>query len=112
MKNLKITIFGFLIIALFSYCEKNENDLQFGETISKYETDSVYLSATDGLLNVEYEYDGYIHSLGDPIAKIYADESINPTTELSLVYYSTTVPIRKNLYWKVKRLTKNKINIR
>ena len=112
MKNLRLIIFGLLIIALFSYCEKNDNDLQLRETISDYKTDTVYFSMTDGLLNVEYEDDGSIHSLGKPIAKIYADENINPTTEIGIVYYSITVPIRKSLYWKVKRMTNNKINIR
>jgi hypothetical protein len=112
LKNLKLIIFGLLVIALFSYCEKDENDLRLGETISNYKTDTVYFSTTDGLLSVEYEDDGSIHSLGKPIAKIYADENINPVTEVGIVYYSITVPIRENLYWKVKKMTKNKINIR
>lgn len=112
MKNFKLIILGFLIFSMILGCSKDEEGLQFGETLSDFKTDSVYFSSTDGLLNVEYESDGHSTYLGNPIAIIFADENPNPITEIGIVYYSTTIPIRKNLYWKVKRLNMNIINIR
>ena len=88
-----------LLIVLLSNCEKADK-LEFGETQYDFQKDSVYQASSDGLLFVQIETDGLSWVNG---AIIYADNTPNPTEIIGEVPYfgSITLPIRKNLYWKV-----------
>jgi len=101
----------FLSVLLFANCNKNENELEInevkaslGETQKGFKVDSVYYTTTDGFLNVSVTEYGSPYALASVIAKIYADKFPNPSTEVGLVYYSTSLPLSKNTYWKVKNL--------
>ena len=83
-----------------------------GITQSNLKSDSIYKADTDGFLYVEFFWTKNGYELGAPTAKIYSDNSSNPTTLISLVYFNSTAPIKKGNYWVVKNLTSNILNIK
>jgi len=92
------------IVVLIANCSQDD-EFEFGSTISDFQTDSVYKTSSDGLLFVETISFGSPYATGQVTAKVYADQTSDPTTEIGIVHYSITLPLEKDIYWKVTRLT-------
>ena len=101
MKTIKLFTLSLisLVIILLSSCEKNDK-IEFGNTQSDFIADSIYKASSDGLLFVQIITDGLHWTSG---ATIYAGETNNPTDKIGEITYfgSITLPIKKNIYWKV-----------
>jgi hypothetical protein len=125
MKNISSILFLIFLICFFIQCEEpdtiineykeyneySSRPMEFGETIYDLKPDTIYHAATDGFLYVDIKSFGP-HQLEQINAKIYADSISNPSRQVGTVYYSNTLPIKKDYYWNVKKTTGNgKLNI-
>jgi len=128
MKKISLFLFLIFLVCFFIQCEepdtiineykeyKEYNEysrpMEFGETIYDLKSDTIYQATTDGFLYVDIKSFASPHQLEQINAKIYADSTSNPTHLVGTVFYSNTLPIKKDYYWKVKNTTSNgKLNI-
>jgi hypothetical protein len=107
MKRLSflLLVITFLTI-IISSCTK-DNEIGLGEPNLSFGTDSIYQASTDGFLFVEIVNYGNEYAVGQATAKVYADDTPDPTTEIGTIHYSITLPINNGMYWKVTRLVAN-----
>ena len=87
-------------------CHGNDANITLGETQTGFEAGKIYQAESDGFLFVYY----YFHDGGSMTMNgfIYSDESENPTTLVGVVGMhpgSIIVPIKKNNYWKVTKIS-------
>jgi hypothetical protein len=125
MKKISLFLFLIFLVCFFIQCEepdtivneyKEYNEysrpMEFGETIYDLKPDTVYHATTDGLLYVDIKSFASPHQLEQINARIYADSTNKPSRQVATVYYSNTLPIKKDNYWIVKKTTGNgKLNI-
>jgi hypothetical protein len=82
-----------------------------GCTQTNFKPDTIYRALEDGFLYVEFVFIGQTYRSGAPTARIESDTATNPKTIAGQVFFSTTLPIQKNNYWKVVNLTKNLLKV-
>jgi hypothetical protein len=100
------------IINVYNEYNEYSRPMEFGETIYDLKSDTVYHATTDGLLYVDIKSFASPHNLEQINAKIYADSTKEPSRLVGTVFYSNTLPIKKDYYWNVMKLTSNgKLNI-
>jgi hypothetical protein len=99
IKNLflvSVIVIGFL--SLYG-CEKDDK-YEFGDIEMEFKVDSIYQSASDGFLTVQYKINGFGPGI---FVKIYSDNIENPSTLVGEIGTASTatLPIKRNNYWKV-----------
>lgn len=114
MKKIKIPF----MLLLFSTslfmgigCQNNdETEFQFGDTLTGFGTETVYKAETNGFLNIQFE-SNVIN--GERLVIVYSDDTVNPATVIGYLNSSgtTSLPIKKGNFWKVKALNARTINI-
>ncbi len=113
MAPIRLSILGVLLLLSLYQCDKEDHNhfndpvCQFGEPIYDLAIDSVYYCETDGILKVDLQKVGESHSIGKPTGYIYSDENPEPETQVAIIYYSTTIPINKGMFWKIKKTDPN-----
>jgi len=121
MKKVSLFLFVIFLGCFFLQCEEPDTiinvyneysrPMEFGETIYDLKSDTVYYATTDGLLYVDIKSFASPHKLEQINAIIYADSTKEPARLVGTVFYSNTVPIKKDYYWNVMRTSGSKLNI-
>ena len=106
MTPVRLSIIGVLVLVSLFQCKKEEQ-YHFGEPVYDFTTDSIYYCETDGILKVDLQKVGETHAIGKPTGYIYSDENPEPSTQVAIIYYSTTIPINKGMYWKIIKTDPN-----
>ncbi len=101
MKTTKNQILAFIIgisIVVLCSCEK-ESIYEFGDMQTEFEVDSIYKANSDGFLTVQY----ISNIVGGESVIIYSDDTDSPSTIVGQINFpsTTTLPIKKNNFWKV-----------
>lgn len=102
MEKPKITLFllALIILGFLTNCKKEDKEFAFGVTQTGFEKNLVYKTETNGLLYVKIAGDGLDWSVK---AYILTGIQPEPADTIAIIDYfgSTTLPLKKNYYWKV-----------
>ena len=107
MTSTKIILLGVAAILALTQCKK-EKEYYFGDPVYDIVTDSIYYSKTDGILKIDFQHIGEPNDLGKPTGYLLLDENPDPSIQVAIIYYSSTIPINKGMYWKIRKTNRNK----